>query len=54
MKFKSDISTLKMKVYHCSSPHYMITISETDLILDNTIFSFVFDTWLESHASTAI
>ena len=43
-----------MQVYHRSSPLCMFTISETDLVLDNTIFSLVCCIRLESHASTAM
>ena len=43
-----------MQVYHCSSPPYMFTISETYLVLDNTIFSLFCCTRLESCASTAM
>ena len=45
---------MKMQVYHCFSPCYMFTISETDLVLDNTIFSLVCCTRLKSCASTAM
>ena len=45
---------MKVQVYHCSSNHYMFTISETDLVLHDTIFSLVCCTRLELCTSTAM
>ena len=53
MKFVQYVN-MKMQVYHCSSPHYMFTISETELVLDNTIFPLVCSTGLDSLASIAM
>ena len=53
MKFTSNISTVKCK-YITAPPCYIFTISETDLVFDNAIFSLVCFTRLESCASTAM
>ena len=45
---------MKVQVYHCSSHLYMLKISETDLVLWNTIFSLVCCIRLEWCTSTAM
>ena len=45
---------MKMQVYHCSSHYDMLTISETDLVLHNTIFSLVCCIRLELCTSTVM
>ena len=45
---------MKVQVYDCSSHHHILTISETDLVLHNTIFSLVCCIRLELCTSTAM
>ena len=47
-------SQLKVKLYDCSSHHHILTISETDLELHSTTFSWVCSMRLEWSTSTAM